>query len=312
VRQHPEPGVKPSHDNDRPFMAVPPPHARSGYIRDKSLMNSKGLDPVNPVRPAAPWVGGKRLLSKRICKIIENTPHTMYAEPFVGMGGVFLRRSLRPKAEAINDVNQELITLFRILQRHYVEFTDMIKWRLSSRADFQRLNKQDPATLTDLERAARFLYLQRLAFGGRVGSNSFGVATDYPGRFDTTKLLPMLEELHDRLSGVVIECLPYQDFIRRYDRAGTFFYLDPPYWGCEDDYGKNIFSADDFEILAGTLKDLKGVFLLSINDVLEIRQAFDGFALCEVQTTYSVGKGNGKKAAELLISNRPGLLSLQE
>ncbi len=54
--------------------------------------------PVNPVRPAAPWLGGKRNLAKRITAIIDAQDHQTYAEPFVGMGGIFFRRRLRPRA----------------------------------------------------------------------------------------------------------------------------------------------------------------------------------------------------------------------
>lgn len=271
-------------------------------------MKHKGLRPVDPVRPAAPWIGGKRLLAKRICEIIHKTPHSAYCEPFVGMGGIFLRRRFRPKAESINDVNKELITLFRILQRHYTEFTEMIRWRLASRAEFDRLVAQPPDTLTDLERSARFLYLQKLAFGGKVSGRNFGVDPGRSARFDTSKIVPDLEALHDRLTGVVIECLPYERFITRYDRAGTLFYLDPPYWGCEDDYGRHIFSPDDFNALAAQLASIKGRFVISINDTPEIRDIFGGFALVEVSTTYSVGKSNGKAAAELLISSDKDML----
>ena len=104
-------------------------------------------------------------------------------------------------------------------------------------------------------------------------------------------------------SGVYIECLPYQDFITRYDRSDTLFYLDPPYWNCENDYGRGVFSKNDFDELAKLLKRIKGKFIMSINDVPEIRCIFKAFYIKEVQTTYTTGLQPGKKANELLISN---------
>lgn len=262
---------------------------------------------VEPVKPVAPYLGGKRNLAKRLTALIENIDHSAYAEPFVGMGGVFLRRRRAPKVEIINDLNREVATFFRILQRHYVPFMDVIRWTITTRAEFERLAKTNPDTLTDLERAARFLYLQRTAFGGKVSGNNFGVAPERPGRFDLTKVAPMLEDLHTRLSGVVIECLPYRNFIERYDRPGTLFYLDPPYFGGENDYGKGMFERSDYERLADTLAKIKGTFLLSINDVPEIREVFAGFDMAEVETTYTVASkdGAGKKARELIVMSRP-------
>lgn len=153
-----------------------------------------------------------------------------------------------------------------------------------------------PETLTDLERAARFLYLQRTAFGGKVSGRNFGVSKDRPGRFNLSTLEPMLEDLHSRLAGVVIECLDFGEFIRRYDGPGTLFYLDPPYWGSEGDYGKALFGRDDFARLAGLLQTIQGRFLLSINDVPEIRDLFAWARIGEVSTTYTIaGKGQGRE-----------------
>lgn len=257
-----------------------------------------------PARPIAAYIGGKRNLADTVIKRIRRTPHTIYAEPFVGMGGVFLRRPFRAPAEVINDLSRDVATTMRILQRHYVPFLDMLRWQLTSRAEFLRLIKVDPDTLTDLERAARFLYLQRAAFGGKVAGRNFGVSYG-PGRFDVTKLVPLLERAHERLAGVTIECLPWDAFVDRYDRRGVLFYLDPPYWGSEDDYGRGCFPRAQFEQLAERLRQIKGRFLVSLNDVPEVRRLFRSCRVEQVRTTYSL-PGSSSQAAgqarELLIS----------
>jgi DNA adenine methylase len=262
------------------------------------------IEVVKPVVPAAPYLGGKRNLARRLCTLIDATPHVAYCEPFVGMGGVFLRRTRRPRCEVINDISEDVATFFRILQRHYVAFMDMLRFQLTTRAGFERLMRTDPTTLTDLERAARFLYLQRTAFGGKVTGRNFGMVMDAPARFDVTKLGPLLEELHERLAPVVIERLPYAAFIAKYDRPGTLFYLDPPYWGNEADYGEGTFERADFERLAELLAGIRGQFILSINDTPGSRAVFDRFALEEVRTTYGIGTkmtGAGKRVGELIV-----------
>ncbi|PIE10677.1 MAG: DNA methyltransferase [Rhodobacterales bacterium] len=268
-------------------------------------MKKNKLTAADPVQPVAPYLGGKRNLAKRITAVLDATFHTTYAEPFVGMGGIFLRRSMRPRAEVINDYGRDVSNLFRILQQHYPQFLEVLRFQITTRAEFERLTQVDPTTLTDLQRAARFLYLQRTAFGGKISGQNFGVSKDRPGRFNLTTLEPMLEDLHTRLAGVVIECLDFAEFIRRYDGVGTLFYLDPPYWGCEKDYGKEMFDPESFDALADQLGRIKGRFLMSINDVEPIRERFAAFEMTPVSTTYTVAKDVGSRGAraELLISN---------
>ncbi len=263
------------------------------------------LIPAAPVVPPAPYLGGKRRLAARIIERIAAIPHTTYAEPFLGMGGVFLRRPFRAKSEVINDISQDVITLFRVLQRHYVALMDMLRWQLTSRAEFERLNAAAADTLTDLERAARFLYLQRTAFGGKVAGRAFGVSPRDAGRFDVTRLGVILEHVHARLAGVVIERLPYAELLRRYDRPETLFYLDPPYWGNETDYGRGLFDQADFPALASQLGGLQGRFILSLNDRPEVRQAFDRFEMAAVETDYSVNRTVKGHAHEVIITG-PG------
>lgn len=260
------------------------------------------FSPIEPVHPPAAYIGGKKLLSKRIIERINAVPHSGYAEVFVGMGGVFFRRDRKPKTEVINDISGDVTTLFRILQRHYPQFMDTLKFQITSRREFERLAACRPETLTDLERAARFIYLQKTAFGGKVAGRSFGVDKSGGARFNLTRVGPLLEDVHERLSGVVIECLPWADFIARWDRPGMLFYLDPPYFGGEDDYGKGVFSREDFARMAEALRGIKGRSLLSINDTPEIRDVFDGFAMEEVELTYSINGGKGTPARELIIA----------
>lgn len=260
------------------------------------------MRPIEPANPAAPYIGGKRILSKKVIHKINQTPHEAYAEPFVGMGGVFLRRDQAPKMEVINDINGDVANLFRILQRHYPQFMETLRFQITSRREFDRLSRTDPSTLTDLERAARFLYLQRLAFGGKVRGQNFGVSMQ-GGRFNLLKLAPQLEEIHERMAGVTIENLPWRAFIERYDRPGMLFYLDPPYWGSEDDYGKDVFTRAEFSELAEVLARIKGRFILSLNAVQGVFETFAGFSIEEVDCTYSIAGGTHSKAVtEVIIS----------
>ncbi|WP_054312929.1 DNA adenine methylase [Mesorhizobium sp. 1M-11] len=255
---------------------------------------------VDPIRPPAGYIGGKRRLAAQLVVAIEATPHRTYAEAFVGMGGVFFRRRQRPPAEVINDRNGDVANLFRILQRHYPQFLDTLRFQLTGRREFERLKKSDPTTLTDLERAGRFLYLQRTAFGGKVAGQNFGVDPASAAGFNLTRLEPLLADIHERLAGVVVENLDWLAFIDRYDRPETLFYLDPPYYGSEGDYGRELFDRAQFAVMAERLHRMKGRFILSINDVPEIRETFAGFDMQPVDLLYTVS-GPPRPAKELII-----------
>ena len=179
---------------------------------------------------------------------------------------------------------------------------EMLRFQVASRREFERLAATDPDTLTDLERAARFLYLQRLAFGGKVTGRTFGVSTTQGARFNVAKLAPVLEAIHERLTGVVIEQLPWQRFIDRYDRPGMLFYCDPPYWGSENDYGRGAFAAGEFVELVERLRTLKGDFLLSINDQPEVREVVEGLGIEKVTAPYSVSRSSRERFGELIVS----------
>lgn len=275
----------------------------SAALHDTCNDSATAFQSVCPVRPVAPYIGGKRNLAKRVIARINATPHTTYAEVFVGMGGIFLRRDQRPQAEVINDWSKDVSSFFLVLQHHYVAFLDMIRFQIGSRANFEKLLSTPADSLTDMQRAARFLYIQRMCFGGKVDSRHFGVAPSRPSRFDVTKLQPMLEAVHERIAPVTIERLRWQDFLRRYDRPGTLFYLDPPYFNSEGDYGAGMFSQAEFAEMADVVGSLKGRFILSLNDHPEVRAIFARFAIEAVETTYQVsGNGRAQKAHELIIS----------
>ncbi|PYE86911.1 DNA adenine methylase [Phyllobacterium leguminum] len=268
-------------------------------------MPSLEMRAVTPTSTPAPYLGGKRNLAKRICALIDATPHTLYAECFVGMGGIFLRRTSAPNCEVINDLSGDVANLFRILQRHYPQFMEVLKFQLTSRREFNRLYDSNPATLTDLERAARFIYMQRIAFGGKISGRNFSVSRDRTARFNMTMVAPILEQIYERLTGVVIENLRWQELIDRYDRPGTLFYLDPPYFGNENDYGKGLFRREEFAEMAERLARLQGRFIMSINDRPQIRELFGGFEIIPVELTYTIAAGtNMMKAKELIIHSK--------
>ncbi|GGX33321.1 DNA adenine methylase [Pigmentiphaga litoralis] len=248
-------------------------------------------------QPIIPWIGGKRRLADRILPFFPR--HKCYVEPFAGGAALFF---LRPPAEVdvLNDVNGELVNLYRIVQHHLEEFVRQFKWALSSRQVFKWLQATRPETLTDIQRAARFYYLQQNAFGGKVDGQTFGTATTAPPGLNLLRLEETLSAAHLRLSGAYIENLPWQDCVDRYDRPHTLFYMDPPYWQTVG-YGVP-FPYSEYEAMAEKMRSLKGKAIVSLNDHPDIRRAFDGFEMESLDVSYCVGGGDNAVARkEVLI-----------
>lgn len=253
-------------------------------------------------KPIIPWPGGKRRLLPHLLPLLE-IPHTCYCEPFAGGAAVLFARE-PAKVEVLNDIDGELVRLYRVVAHHLDEFVRQFRWALTSREMFKWAQIQVPETLTDIQRAARFYYLQRLAFGAKVNGRTLGVG---PTGAKSINLLRIEEELsaaHLRLHRVVIEHMPWQRCIERYDRPGTLFLLDPPYWQTEG-YGVP-FGWDQYEALVDTLRSLKGHAILTINDHPDIRALFDWLPHDLVPIRYTIGGGKGVARREVIYRTWAG------
>ncbi|MEW6115396.1 MAG: DNA adenine methylase [Nitrospirota bacterium] len=222
---------------------------------------------------------------------------------FAGAAWLLFKKN-ESEVEIINDINTDLVTLYRVVKHHLDEFIRYFRWILVAREEFERFKAENPGTLTDIQRAVRFYYLLKNGYTARVRNPSFGINATRPSSFNLLRIEEDLSAAHLRLARVFIENRPYQALLERFDKPGTFFYIDPPYWGCEDDYGKGIFCRDDFKHLKTILERLQGKFILSLNDRKEVRDLFKGFKIREVSTSYSAAGGNNlKRVTELLIMN---------
>jgi len=202
----------------------------------------------------------------------------------------------------INDINGELVNLYRVIKHHLEEFIRQFKWALSSRQIYEWHQMTEPETLTDIQRAARFFYLQKLSFGGKVQGQVFGTATTSPPRLNLLRIEEDMSQAHLRLQSAHIENLPWQKVVDKYDRAHTLFYMDPPYWATEG-YGVE-FGLEQYDQMAELSRSIAGSMVISVNDHPEMRRAFDGLHMETLGITYTVGGGDGSEAQELLIWNQ--------
>ncbi|UIZ57771.1 DNA adenine methylase [Acinetobacter sp. SCLZS86] len=251
--------------------------------------------------PIIPWMGGKRKLASHL--IPKFPEHNCYVELFCGGAALYFLKPEQAKVEVINDVDGELINLYRVVQNHLEEFVKQFKWALTSRTMFKWLKEAHCPGLTDIQRAARFYYLQQHAFGAKRTGQSFGYAPS--GRpINLCRIEENLSEAHIRLSGTYIEQLNWQDCFKRYDRPYTFFYADPPYFGTCG-YGVE-FGLDQYEALAAAMKSCQGKVMVSLNDHEMMREVFKGFRIDTMGIKYSLSskvEAKSKLSSEIVICN---------
>lgn len=248
--------------------------------------------------PIIPWIGGKRRLAKHILPLFPE--HTCYVEPFCGAAALYFMKQ-PAKVEVLNDISGELVNLYRVVQHHLEEFVRQFKWSLISREMYKWLQITPEVILTDIQRAARFYYLQKMAFGGKVSGQTFGTASTTRPRMNLLRIEEELSAAHLRLARTYVEHLDWKTCIQKYDRSHTLFYADPPYWQTEG-YGVP-FPFEEYQALAEVMRSCKGKLILSINDHPDIRDVFAGFRMEQVAIHYSVNSNKVKSSAELILCN---------
>lgn len=249
--------------------------------------------------PIVPWMGGKRRLASQL--LPKFPEHSCYVELFCGGAALYFLRPEPAKVEVINDINGDLVNLYRVVQHHLEEFVRQFKWALTSREMFKWLKEAHCPGLTDIQRAARFYYLQQHAFGAKVSSHTFGTATT--GRpINLCRIEENLSEAHLRLAGTYVEHLTWHDCFKKYDRPHTFFYCDPPYW-CMTGYG-NEFGIEQYELMASVMSTAQGKVMVSINDHPEMRRVFSAFRIEILNIRYSVSTNRrDKQSSEMVVMN---------
>jgi DNA adenine methylase len=245
-----------------------------------------------------PYIGGKNRLAKKIISMLPE--HTTYVEAFAGGAQVFFHKP-PSNVEVLNDLDFDIVNFYRVCQWHYQEFVRYLRFSLASRKLHELHVKSDPATLTDIQRAGRFFYLQKNSFGGLILKQRFHYGITQPSNYNPERIPEIIEKTHKRLARVQIESLPYEQVLEKYDRPTTFFYLDPPYWGPK--LYKFNFNDNDFLLLAERLARLKGSFILSLNDRVEVRETFKDFRIEREEIAYTAQAKPGKRYGELLITN---------
>lgn len=232
------------------------------------------------------WIGGKKLLRK---DIINNFPSDIdrYIEVFGGAGWVLFGKEPH-KLEVFNDIDSELINLYRCIKYHPEALQKELDYMLVSREQFYLSRDLRLKGLTDIQRAARYFYIIKVSFGTK--------------KKNLIKAIDYLSEVTERLKNVVIENKDFADLIKVYDRPKALFYCDPPYYKTEKYYTAVEFKQEQHIQLRDILNNIKGKFILSYNDCDFIRQLYNGYNIIEIDRQHNL-KSDGSRFKELIIKN---------
>lgn len=259
------------------------------------------------------WAGSKKALVPVLKKHWASNPTARYIEPFCGSACLFFE--LEPQEAVLSDINLELITTYRAIRSHPSRVIECMRRYPPTKAHYYAIREVDPTSLSEVEIAARFLFLNKLCFNGIYRTNlagRFNVPYAKPKRrrvifdFETLKqtavLLKNAALLHGDFENVLAEA-----------RTNDFVYLDPPYAVAKrrvfSEYQAQGFSERDLDRLRSCLVDLdrRGVhFVLSYADSAEGRKLASDWKYRRVRTRRNVAgfASDRRLAFEVMASNR--------
>lgn len=256
------------------------------------------------------WAGSKRRLVP-VLRDYWGEREARYVEPFAGSACLFF--DLEPTKAILGDINGDLIETYQVIRTNPAEVYRRLSRMTNSAVNYYRVRRLDPNCLTPMNRAARFIYLNRYCFNGLYRTNLAG-AFNVPYGGYKSGTLPTLQALRKAGELLTNAELIAGDFARILEKVsyGDFVYLDPPYRVTNrrvfGEYDASIFSTEDLQRLRAWLEELTRrniEFLLSYAESAEARVLSDGFNVRRIRVRRNIAgfTGSRRVASEMLISN---------
>ncbi len=271
------------------------------------------------VAPFLKWVGGKRQIIPMILTHLPKNVSTLnYCEPFIGGGALFFH--LEPKKAIINDFNDELINVYKVIKNNLEELLIDLKKHQNTSEYFYQIRSLDRQPLfhelTNVEHASRIIYLNKTCFNGLYRVNSLGEFNSPFGKYTNPNIVnePVLRAVSKYLNSSDITIINGDyEIVLNAVNADTFVYLDPPYHPLSESssftgYVQGGWTEKHQIKLKEACDDLdkKGVkFLLSNSSAPFIKELYSEYKIHSINATRSINSDGEKRGQieELLIKN---------
>jgi DNA adenine methylase len=222
-------------------------------------------------RPFLKWAGGKSRLIQQYIPYFPNN-YKNYYEPFLGGGAVFFY--LQPTTAILTDINAELINTYCCVRDRVDELIYLLKEHKSRHNKDYYYSVRNNSVSSDIEKAARLIYLNKTCFNGLYRVNSQGKFNVPLGRYENPNICPenLLKVASVALSHAEIQQADFTEVLNHATSSDDFVFFDPPYHPISETsyftaYSQNCFSKKDQEILRDTCAELasRGVKVMVCN-----------------------------------------------
>jgi DNA adenine methylase len=266
------------------------------------------------LRPPFPYYGGKTGIASTIAGLLP--VHDHYVEPYAGSCAVLLAKP-RSKMETVNDLDQALVTFWRVLRDRKTELVEACTLTPHSRAEYLACRRDDVPD-SDLEVARRVWVVLTQGRGGTLresktgwrhftdpGGSSVSMADNLDGYVDR------MQAVASRLHNVSLECMPALDLIAKYGaHADVLLYVDPPYLGSVRGWGNNYrhemkTEAEHRELADALHACAAAVVLSGYPSNLYDRELYAGWDRHTITTSTGNANPSTRVRVEVLWSNRP-------
>ncbi|ADO46036.1 DNA adenine methylase [Hydrogenobacter thermophilus TK-6] len=272
------------------------------------------LNQLKKPKPFVKWAGGKRQL---INLLIDNLPieYDTYIEPFIGGGALLFE--IMPDRAIINDINEELINAYKVIRDSLTELIESLKQHKNEEGYYYKVRSLSPDKLSPVERASRFIYLNKTCFNGLYRENSKGQFNVPFGKYKNPVIVDEenLKLVSDYLNTANVEIYntDYKE-ICKLAKKGDFVYLDPPYYPLTKTasftkYNKHDFTEQDHLELREVFEELdkKGCYVMLSNSNTEfVKELYRGYNILEIEANRFInckGDKRGKAKVEILVKN---------